>query len=193
MIDDIFGFLFWFYLAEPKLVTESLVSAPRLDMEEDSCETRLERTTQPSSAVPPYQTFKSPANDSEDSLKSLPSECPKTPSGSPGTEHSGKWTHLTEFELNGLKALVEKLESLPETKKCIPEGIEDPQALLDDVKVCIHFPLVICLVCSHVPWVKFLRACSRLCRNQFSYRQYIFTELYIWQCAIYTYIHSVYY
>ncbi len=139
-------------------------------MEEDSCETRLERTTQPSSAVPPCQTFKSPANDSEDSLKSLPSECPKTPSGSPGTEHSGKWTHLTEFELNGLKALVEKLESLPETKKCVPEGIEDPQALLDDVKVCIHFPLVICLVCSHVPWVKFLRACSRdapLCRNNF--------------------------
>uniref|UniRef100_A0A673M7A2 Lysine-specific demethylase 2B n=1 Tax=Sinocyclocheilus rhinocerous TaxID=307959 RepID=A0A673M7A2_9TELE len=118
----------------------SLVSAPRLDMEENSCETRLERTegtTQPSSTVPPYQTFKSPANDSEDSFKSLPSECPKTPSGSPGTEHSGKWTHLTEFELNGLKALVEKLESLPETKKCVPEGIEDPQALLDDVKVVL--------------------------------------------------------
>uniref|UniRef100_A0A672P4M1 Lysine-specific demethylase 2B n=1 Tax=Sinocyclocheilus grahami TaxID=75366 RepID=A0A672P4M1_SINGR len=128
------------HLTEPKLVTESLVSAPRLDMEEDSCETRLERTegtTQPSSTVPPYQTFKSPANDSEDSFKSLPSECPKTPSGSPGTEHSGKWTHLTEFELNGLKALVEKLESLPETKKCVPEGIEDPQALLDDVKVVL--------------------------------------------------------
>uniref|UniRef100_A0A672P3V7 Lysine-specific demethylase 2B n=1 Tax=Sinocyclocheilus grahami TaxID=75366 RepID=A0A672P3V7_SINGR len=96
-----------------------------------------EGTTQPSSTVPPYQTFKSPANDSEDSFKSLPSECPKTPSGSPGTEHSGKWTHLTEFELNGLKALVEKLESLPETKKCVPEGIEDPQALLDDVKVVL--------------------------------------------------------
>uniref|UniRef100_A0A8C1V2J3 Lysine-specific demethylase 2B n=1 Tax=Cyprinus carpio TaxID=7962 RepID=A0A8C1V2J3_CYPCA len=118
----------------------SLVSAPRLDMEEDSCETRLERTegtTQPSSTVPPYQTFKSPADDSEDSFKSLPSECPKTPSGSPGMEHSGKWTHLTEFEINGLKALVEKLESLPETKKCVPEGIEDPQALLDDVKVVL--------------------------------------------------------
>uniref|UniRef100_A0A671KWS9 Lysine-specific demethylase 2B n=1 Tax=Sinocyclocheilus anshuiensis TaxID=1608454 RepID=A0A671KWS9_9TELE len=117
-----------------------LVSAPRLDMEEDSCEARLERTegtTQPSSAVSPYQTFKSPANDSEDSFKSLPLECPKTPSGSPGMEHSGKWTHLTEFELSGLKALVEKLESLPETKRCVPEGIEDPQALLDDVKVVL--------------------------------------------------------
>uniref|UniRef100_A0A8C2GKV7 Lysine-specific demethylase 2B n=1 Tax=Cyprinus carpio TaxID=7962 RepID=A0A8C2GKV7_CYPCA len=82
-------------------------------------------------------TFKSPANDSEDSFKSLPSECPKTPSGSPGMEHSSKWTHLTEFEINGLKALVEKLESLPETKRCVPEGIEDPQALLDDVKVVL--------------------------------------------------------
>uniref|UniRef100_A0A673KUW8 Lysine-specific demethylase 2B n=1 Tax=Sinocyclocheilus rhinocerous TaxID=307959 RepID=A0A673KUW8_9TELE len=128
------------HLTEPKLVTESLISAPRLDMEEDSCEARLERTegtTQPSSAVSPYQTFKSPANDSEDSFKSLPSECPKTPSGSPGMEHSGKWTHLTDFELSGLKALVEKLESLPETKRCVPEGIEDPQALLDDVKVVL--------------------------------------------------------
>uniref|UniRef100_A0A8C2CHJ5 Lysine-specific demethylase 2B n=1 Tax=Cyprinus carpio TaxID=7962 RepID=A0A8C2CHJ5_CYPCA len=128
------------FRASKKLVTECLVSAPRLDMEEDSCESRLERTegmTQPSSAVPPYQTFKSPANDSEDSFKSLPSECPKTPSGSPGMEHSSKWTHLTEFELSGLKALVEKLESLPETKRCVPEGIEDPQALLDDVKVVL--------------------------------------------------------
>uniref|UniRef100_A0A8C1RTW0 [histone H3]-dimethyl-L-lysine(36) demethylase n=1 Tax=Cyprinus carpio TaxID=7962 RepID=A0A8C1RTW0_CYPCA len=71
------------------------------------------------------------------SFKSLPSECPKTPSGSPGMEHSSKWTHLTEFELSGLKALVEKLESLPETKRCVPEGIEDPQALLDDVKVVL--------------------------------------------------------
>ncbi|KAK9968630.1 hypothetical protein ABG768_002945 [Culter alburnus] len=128
------------HTAEPKLVPECLVSAPRLDMEENSCETQLEKTegvTQPSSAVPPYQTLKPPVNDSEDSSKSFPSECPKTPSGSPGTEHSGKWTHLTEFELSGLKALVEKLESLPETKRCVPEGIEDPQALLDDVKVVL--------------------------------------------------------
>ncbi|XP_067253659.1 lysine (K)-specific demethylase 2Bb isoform X2 [Chanodichthys erythropterus] len=128
------------HTAEPKLVPECLDSAPRLDMEENSCETQLEKTegvTQPSSAVPPYQTLKPPVNDSEDSSKSFPSECPKTPSGSPGTEHSGKWTHLTEFELSGLKALVEKLESLPETKRCVPEGIEDPQALLDDVKVVL--------------------------------------------------------
>ncbi|XP_051541244.1 lysine-specific demethylase 2B-like isoform X2 [Myxocyprinus asiaticus] len=128
------------HTAEPKAVTESSVSEPRLDMEEDSCETRLERTeatTQPYSNVPPYETLKPQAIDSEDSSKSLLSECPKTPSGSPGIEHSGKWTHLTEFELSGLKALVENLESLPETKRCVPEGIKDPQALLDDMKVVL--------------------------------------------------------
>ncbi|XP_029088646.1 lysine-specific demethylase 2B isoform X6 [Monodon monoceros] len=76
------------------------------------------------------------SNESEDSVKSatVPIDYPKTPTGSPATEVSAKWTHLTEFELKGLKALVEKLESLPENKKCVPEGIEDPQALLEGVK-----------------------------------------------------------
>ncbi|XP_038618585.1 lysine-specific demethylase 2B isoform X3 [Tachyglossus aculeatus] len=75
------------------------------------------------------------SNESDDSIKSTtPSDYPKTPTGSPATELSTKWTHLTEFELKGLKALVEKLESLPENKKCVPEGIEDPQALLEDMK-----------------------------------------------------------
>uniref|UniRef100_A0A8C7CUX4 Lysine-specific demethylase 2B n=1 Tax=Oncorhynchus kisutch TaxID=8019 RepID=A0A8C7CUX4_ONCKI len=53
------------------------------------------------------------------------------------SESQSKWTHLTEFELKGLKALVEKLEALPENKKCVPEGMEDPQALLDDMKVVL--------------------------------------------------------
>uniref|UniRef100_A0A8C2N2J6 [histone H3]-dimethyl-L-lysine(36) demethylase n=1 Tax=Cricetulus griseus TaxID=10029 RepID=A0A8C2N2J6_CRIGR len=76
------------------------------------------------------------SNESEESVKSttMPIDYPKTPTGSPSTEVSTKWTHLTEFELKGLKALVEKLESLPENKKCVPEGIEDPQALLEGVK-----------------------------------------------------------
>ncbi|XP_028621787.1 lysine-specific demethylase 2B [Grammomys surdaster] len=76
------------------------------------------------------------SNESEESVKStaMPIDYPKTPTGSPATEVSTKWTHLTEFELKGLKALVEKLESLPENKKCVPEGIEDPQALLEGVK-----------------------------------------------------------
>uniref|UniRef100_H0WHE5 [histone H3]-dimethyl-L-lysine(36) demethylase n=1 Tax=Otolemur garnettii TaxID=30611 RepID=H0WHE5_OTOGA len=76
------------------------------------------------------------SNESEESVKSttMPIDYPKTPTGSPTTEVAAKWTHLTEFELKGLKALVEKLESLPENKKCVPEGIEDPQALLEGVK-----------------------------------------------------------
>ncbi|XP_063310331.1 lysine-specific demethylase 2B isoform X2 [Pelobates fuscus] len=75
------------------------------------------------------------SNDSDESGKSI-AHCdfPKTPAGSPTTEVPTRWKHLTEFELKGLKALVEKLESLPENKKCVPEGIEDPDALLDDMK-----------------------------------------------------------
>uniref|UniRef100_A0A8C6YFN0 Lysine-specific demethylase 2B n=1 Tax=Naja naja TaxID=35670 RepID=A0A8C6YFN0_NAJNA len=74
------------------------------------------------------------SNESEESLKSATVDYSKTPTGSPATEGPAKWTHLTEFELKGLKALVEKLESLPENKKCVPEGIGDPQALLEDMK-----------------------------------------------------------
>uniref|UniRef100_A0AAR2LIR4 [histone H3]-dimethyl-L-lysine(36) demethylase n=1 Tax=Pygocentrus nattereri TaxID=42514 RepID=A0AAR2LIR4_PYGNA len=47
------------------------------------------------------------------------------------------WTHLTEFELSGLQVLVEKLESLPAGKRCIPDGIEDAQALLQHMKVLL--------------------------------------------------------
>ncbi|KAJ7309783.1 hypothetical protein JRQ81_007850 [Phrynocephalus forsythii] len=74
------------------------------------------------------------SNESDESVKSAAADYPKTPTGSPAMEASAKWTHLTEFELKGLKALVEKLESLPENKKCVPEGVEDPQALLEDMK-----------------------------------------------------------
>uniref|UniRef100_A0A8C6WMG1 [histone H3]-dimethyl-L-lysine(36) demethylase n=1 Tax=Neogobius melanostomus TaxID=47308 RepID=A0A8C6WMG1_9GOBI len=49
-----------------------------------------------------------------------------------------KLTYLTEFELIGLKTLVEKLESLPENKKCVPEGIVDPQGLLETMKVVLE-------------------------------------------------------
>ncbi|XP_018118737.1 lysine-specific demethylase 2B isoform X1 [Xenopus laevis] len=78
------------------------------------------------------------SNDSDESSKSIVhSDFPKTPTGSPATDMPCKLTHLTEFELKGLKALVEKLESLPENKKCVPEGIEDPQALLEDMKTVL--------------------------------------------------------
>ncbi|XP_069071009.1 lysine-specific demethylase 2B isoform X5 [Pleurodeles waltl] len=75
------------------------------------------------------------SNESDESVKSpTPVDYSKTPEDSPATEVSARWTHLTEFELKGLKALVEKLESLPDNKKCVPEGIEDPHALLENMK-----------------------------------------------------------
>lgn len=75
--------------------------------------------------------------DSEDSCNpsSVFLDTPKTPSDSPASELQTKWTHLTQFELIGLRTLVEKLESLPENKRCIPVGIENPQGLLEDMKV----------------------------------------------------------
>ncbi|XP_068111653.1 lysine-specific demethylase 2A isoform X2 [Hyperolius riggenbachi] len=41
---------------------------------------------------------------------------------------------LTWFEVEGLHCLVKKLESLPQHKKCLPDGIHDPEALLQDIK-----------------------------------------------------------
>ena len=46
--------------------------------------------------------------------------------------------HLTHFELEGLRCLVDKLESLPLHKKCVPTGIEDEDALIADVKVRVR-------------------------------------------------------
>ncbi|XP_030041680.1 lysine-specific demethylase 2A isoform X2 [Microcaecilia unicolor] len=55
------------------------------------------------------------------------------------SQHSGlrkevPITFLTRFEQEGLRSLVDKLESLPLHKKCVPTGIEDEEALLADVK-----------------------------------------------------------
>lgn len=117
-------------------------------MNEDSCETQVredqgeksERVTQdgPCSPDGKGQQLKAVLSvDSEDSCNpsSTSLDFPKTPSDSPASESQNKWTHLTEFELSGLRTLVEKLESLPENKKCVPEGIENPQGLLEDMKV----------------------------------------------------------
>lgn len=49
--------------------------------------------------------------------------------------------HLTHFELEGLRCLVDKLESLPLHKKCVPTGIEDEDALIADVKVRVVYVL----------------------------------------------------
>lgn len=42
---------------------------------------------------------------------------------------------LTPFELEGLLNLLGKLEELPDHKKCVPDGIQDATALLEDMKV----------------------------------------------------------
>uniref|UniRef100_A0A8C7CRS1 Lysine-specific demethylase 2B n=1 Tax=Oncorhynchus kisutch TaxID=8019 RepID=A0A8C7CRS1_ONCKI len=119
--------------------------------EEDSCETQQERDERSDRSAfddpcspdnrkgkpSAPQPLKAALDDSCNPTSIQPPEFPKTPSGSPGSESQSKWTHLTEFELKGLKALVEKLEALPENKKCVPEGMEDPQALLDDMKVVL--------------------------------------------------------
>ncbi|XP_061465543.1 lysine-specific demethylase 2A isoform X2 [Rhineura floridana] len=50
----------------------------------------------------------------------------------------GKKVQLTQFELEGLRCLVDKLESLPLHKKCVPTGIEDEDALIADVKLLLE-------------------------------------------------------
>lgn len=42
---------------------------------------------------------------------------------------------LTTFELEGLCNLLGKLEELPAHKKCVPAGIKNPTALLDNMRV----------------------------------------------------------
>lgn len=148
-----YSFLFSHFVSsdnEAKANTESPSSDSRSqDINEDSCETQVrddqgekpERGTQDGPCSPDNrrgQHLKAVLSvDSEDSWNpgSTSLDFPQTPSDSPASESQSKWTHLTEFELSGLRTLVEKLESLPENKKCIPEGIENPQALLEDMKV----------------------------------------------------------
>lgn len=133
-----------------KAKTESPSSDSRSqDTNEDSCGLherdehgeKLERAAEEEPCSP--DTGKGPllraalSVDSEDSCNpsSVCLDMPKTPSDSTASELQSKWTHLTQFELIGLRTLVEKLESLPENKKCIPVGIENPQGLLEDMKV----------------------------------------------------------
>ncbi|KAJ0013148.1 hypothetical protein NQD34_017482 [Periophthalmus magnuspinnatus] len=60
------------------------------------------------------------------------SDFSKSPLDGSLSESKNKWIYLTEFELNGLRTLVEKLESLPENKKCVPEGIVVLEEHADD-------------------------------------------------------------
>uniref|UniRef100_A0A8C1R2S6 [histone H3]-dimethyl-L-lysine(36) demethylase n=1 Tax=Cyprinus carpio TaxID=7962 RepID=A0A8C1R2S6_CYPCA len=55
-----------------------------------------------------------------------------SPPNAPGVK-----LHLTPFELEGLWHLVEKLESLPSHKKCVPSGIHNAAALLHDIRALL--------------------------------------------------------
>ncbi|XP_076345565.1 lysine-specific demethylase 2A-like isoform X1 [Tachypleus tridentatus] len=46
--------------------------------------------------------------------------------------------HLTQYELSGLKAIVQWLQRLPANKKCVPDLIVNPEALLLDIKVLLR-------------------------------------------------------
>ncbi|XP_035246899.1 lysine-specific demethylase 2B isoform X1 [Anguilla anguilla] len=59
----------------------------------------------------------------------------RTPS--PASDPPARWTHLTAFELKGLAVLVDKLESLPENKRNVPQGIDRPNSLLQDMRVIL--------------------------------------------------------
>uniref|UniRef100_A0A8D0BXX9 [histone H3]-dimethyl-L-lysine(36) demethylase n=2 Tax=Salvator merianae TaxID=96440 RepID=A0A8D0BXX9_SALMN len=75
---------------------------------------------------------------SMDSESSRGSQNGQTWDGHSNSPHKGKKVHLTHFELEGLRCLVDKLESLPLHKKCVPTGIEDEDALIADVKLLLE-------------------------------------------------------
>ncbi|XP_041427140.1 lysine-specific demethylase 2A isoform X6 [Xenopus laevis] len=67
-----------------------------------------------------------------------------TPDSPPSTS-----PYLTWFEIEGLHCLVLKLESLPPHKKCLPDGIHDPEALISDIKPRLPHS-VTCALCGEV-------------------------------------------
>nr|XP_001339797.3 lysine-specific demethylase 2A isoform X1 [Danio rerio] len=73
-----------------------------------------------------------PDGDSEsedEEVKEEPEEEAVTPPARPGVK-----VHLAPFELEGLWALLHKLEDLPAHKKCVPAGIRNAPALLSDIR-----------------------------------------------------------
>lgn len=70
-------------------------------------------------------------SDSEDENMELKEE-----SREPDAAQLGTLKHvLTTFELEGLWNLLGKLEELPANKKCVPAGIRNSTALLNNMKV----------------------------------------------------------
>ncbi|XP_051907376.1 lysine-specific demethylase 2B-like isoform X2 [Hippocampus zosterae] len=108
------------------------------DMNEDWCDSQLrDELCEKAEVVCSHQRPKDTLSAySEDSCY-IASNAADFPSELLTLESQNKWIHLTEFEINGLKRLVEKLESLPEHKREVPEGLENPLGLLEDMKVVL--------------------------------------------------------
>ncbi|NWH77174.1 KDM2A demethylase, partial [Piaya cayana] len=79
---------------------------------------------------------KTPSIDSSDSSRGSQNGQAWDPNA--GSPRKTRKVHLTQFELEGLRCLVDKLESLPLHKKCVPTGIEDEDALIADVKLLLE-------------------------------------------------------
>lgn len=80
-------------------------------------------------------------NDSDSEVENMEL---KEDSGEPGVSQLGTLKHvLTTFELEGLWNLLGKLEELPVNKKCVPAGIRNPTALLNNMKVSALYILLL--------------------------------------------------
>ncbi|XP_072564096.1 lysine-specific demethylase 2B isoform X3 [Paramormyrops kingsleyae] len=118
------------------MLIEQELSSQRLDMDGALYGTYGEGPQGRDEPFPPASSSTLLQEQGDRPVACLP-ELPQTPSGSPAMEPPTRWTHLTEFELKGLKALVEKLESLPDGGRHLAPGPEDPQALLEGMTMVL--------------------------------------------------------
>ena len=56
-------------------------------------------------------------------------------------------SYLTQWELKGLKVLIEWLDALPPSKKSVPKDIQDPSGLIAEMRVSKCFEVY--LVCRN--------------------------------------------
>ncbi|KAJ8346664.1 hypothetical protein SKAU_G00280650 [Synaphobranchus kaupii] len=115
---------------EMKMSVESL----RAEMEDDSSEMQLQEGLGDPVTHPLAQSNNTNPH-TRPAPGSAPQEFPRT--ASPALDRLARWTHLTVFELKGLAVLVDKLESLPENKRNVPQGINQPNSLLQDMRVIL--------------------------------------------------------
>lgn len=95
-------------------------------------ESKLEKLRDPKSNLgPPRTSFNNFTSNGDDA---------KCKTGQESQSHSnGTKPHinLTQAEVNGLKAIIMWLSRLPNHKRCVPELIVNPDALLNDAKILV--------------------------------------------------------